>query len=96
MFIGTRLDGERVGKLAEPSTYSCMPADHQLVTGMRDATQTLAVELGVEQRELLNIVKSMADYQENLVDGLAFSGQQGIADLVKLNGMVAYSVDPPR
>lgn len=81
---------QSVSKVAGPTTYSYMPADHQRVTGMRDAAQTLAAELGMEQRELLTIVEAMADYQENLVDGSAFGGQQGIADLVKLGDMNAY------
>ncbi|MDX1757889.1 MAG: toxin VasX [Marinobacter sp.] len=81
---------QSVRKVAGPTTYSYMPADHDRVTEMRDATQALADELGMTQGELLNIVESMSDYQENLVDGSAFSGEQGIADLVKLDDMNAY------
>ncbi|MGP9834272.1 toxin VasX [Marinobacter sp. NSM] len=77
-------------KVAGPSTYSYMPSDHERVTRMRDAAKALATELGMSQREVLSIVESMADYQADLVEGSALSGQQGIADLVKLEDMNAY------
>ncbi|WP_375176268.1 toxin VasX [Marinobacter mobilis] len=77
-------------KVAGPSTYSYMPADRERVTEMRDATETLAAELGMGQRELLGVIEFLADYHENLVEGSAFNGQQGIADLVKLEDMNAY------
>ena len=77
-------------KVTGPSTYSYMPSDHERVTRMRDAAKALATELGMSQREVLSIVESMADYQTDLVEGSALSGQQGIADLVKLEDMNAY------
>jgi len=79
-----------VRKVAGPATYSYMPADQDRVTAMRNASETLAAELDMSQREVLSIVESIADYQENLVDGSTLSGQQGIADLVKLDDMNAY------
>jgi hypothetical protein len=77
-------------KVAGPSTYSYMPSDHERVTRMRDAAKALATELGMSQREVLSIVESMSDYQSNLVEGSDFGGEQGIADLVKLDEMNAY------
>lgn len=77
-------------KVTGPSTYSYMPSDHERVTKMRDAAKALATELGMSQRDVFSIVESMADYQADLVEGSALSGQQGIADLVKLEDMNAY------
>ncbi|WP_273205601.1 toxin VasX [Marinobacter subterrani] len=77
-------------KVAGPSTYNYMPSDHERVTRMRGGSDALATDLGLSQRELLSIVESMSDYQSNLVDGSDFSGEQGIADLVKLDEMNVY------
>ncbi|MDP4547702.1 toxin VasX [Marinobacter sp. MDS2] len=79
-----------VRKVAGPATYSYMPADQDRVTAMRNASEALAAELDMSKREVFSIVESIADYQESLVDGSAFSGEQGIADLVKLDDMNAY------
>src|SRR5690554_7948580 len=67
-----------------------MPSDHDRVARVRDAAGALATDMGLSQRELLSIVESMSDYQSNLVDGSDFGGEQGIADLVKLDDMNAY------
>ncbi|MFL1456298.1 toxin VasX [Marinobacter sp. GN3S48] len=77
-------------KVAGPTTYNYTPSDRDRVKAMHDAAQVLADELGLGRREILNVAETIADYQENLVDGSAFSGQQGIADLVKLDDMQAY------
>ena len=77
-------------KVAGPSTYSYMPSDHERVTRVRNAADALATDMGLSQRELFSIVESMSDYQSNLVDGSDFAGEQGIADLVKLDDMNAY------
>lgn len=77
-------------KVAGPSTYSYMPSDHERVTRVRNGADALATDMGLSQREVLNIVESMSDYQSNLVGGSDFAGEQGIADLVKLDDMNAY------
>lgn len=77
-------------KIAGPMTLSFMPEDRERVRAMREGTQALAGELGLEQSEILNAIESLAEYQENLVDGSALGGQQGIADLVRLSEMNAY------
>lgn len=77
-------------KVAGPTTYNYTPSDRDRVKAMHDAAQALADELGLGRREILSVAETIADYQENLVDGSAFSGHQGIADLVKLDDMQAY------
>ncbi|MBN7770122.1 hypothetical protein KUV44_10480 [Marinobacter daepoensis] len=77
-------------KAYSSNAYTYMPADQTRVSKMRNATGALATDLGLSQREVLGAVETMSDYQENLVDGSTLSGQQGIADLVKLDDMNAY------
>ena len=73
-----------------PTSYSFMPADRERVVAMKEAVRTLAGELALESGTLLEAIEALADYQEHLVEGSTFTGQQGIADLVRLDEMKAY------
>jgi len=79
-----------VRKVAGPSTHDFRPDDRARIQAMRDALKALADELTLAPNAVLDAIETLADHQARLMDGSAFSGEQGIADLVRLDDMTAY------